>query len=337
MLEFCNPKYLYFLLFVPLCIIVYVVGIWLQRRNMKALGERKMLLALMPGHSTFRNHLKFGILILALSALVLALARPQLGLRQQTETANGIEAVVMVDVSNSMMARDIQPTRLDRAKLLVATLVEKMKNDKIALGVFAGEAYPQLPITSDYASAKIFIDALSTSMVTMQGTNLAAAIDLGCKSFTAKKDVGKALIIITDGEDHEEGAEEAAKAAAKAGVNVYVIGVGTTQGAEIPTSEGVMTDENGQPVHTALNEDMCRKVAQAGKGIYLHLDQSTSAQDELQGQIRQLKQSSSSMTYTARDEQFQIFAIIALVLLIIEVCIAETTNNYFKRFKIFSK
>lgn len=275
--------------------------------------------------------------MLSLTALVLALARPQLGLRQQTETANGIEAVVMVDVSNSMMARDIQPTRLDRAKLLVATLVEKMKNDKIALGVFAGEAYPQLPITSDYASAKIFIDALSTSMVTMQGTNLAAAIDLGCKSFTAKKDVGKALIIITDGEDHEEGAEEAAKAAAKAGVNVYVIGVGTTQGAEIPTSEGVMTDENGQPVHTALNEDMCRKVAQAGKGIYLHLDQSTSAQDELQGQIRQLKQSSSSMTYTARDEQFQIFAIIALVLLIIEVCIAETTNNYFKRFKIFSK
>lgn len=337
MLEFCNPKYLYFLLLVPLCIIVYVVGIWLQRRNMKALGERKMLLALMPGHSTFRNHIKFGILMLALSALVLALARPQLGLRQQTETANGIEAVVMVDVSNSMMARDIQPTRLDRAKLLVATLVEKMKNDKIALGVFAGEAYPQLPITSDYASAKIFIDALSTSMVTMQGTNLAAAIDLGCKSFTTKKDVGKALIIITDGEDHEEGAEEAAKAAAKAGVNVYVIGVGTTQGAEIPTSEGVMTDENGQPVHTALNEDMCRKVAQAGKGIYLHLDQSTSAQDELQGQIRQLKQSSSSMTYTARDEQFQIFAIIALVLLIIEVCIAETTNNYFKRFKIFSK
>lgn len=337
MLEFCNPKYLYFLLLVPLCIIVYVAGIWLQRRNTKALGERKMLLALMPGHSTFRNHLKFGILMLALSALVLALARPQLGLRQQTETANGIEAVVMVDVSNSMMARDIQPTRLDRAKLLVATLVEKMKNDKIALGVFAGEAYPQLPITSDYASAKIFIDALSTSMVTMQGTNLAAAIDLGCKSFTAKKDVGKALIIITDGEDHEEGAEEAAKAAAKAGVNVYVIGVGTTQGAEIPTSEGVMTDENGQPVHTALNEDMCRKVAQAGKGIYLHLDQSTSAQDELQGQIRQLKQSSSSMTYTARDEQFQIFAIIALVLLIIEVCIAETTNNFFKRFKIFSK
>ena len=275
--------------------------------------------------------------MLALSALVLTLARPQLGLKQQTNTANGIEAVVMVDVSNSMMARDVQPTRLDRAKLLVATLVEKMKNDKIALGVFAGEAYPQMPITSDYASAKIFIDALSTNMVTMQGTNLAAAINLGCKSFTTKRDVGKALIIITDGEDHEEGAEEAAKAAAKAGVNVYVIGVGTAQGAEIPTSEGVLTDENGQPVHTALNEDMCRKVAQAGKGIYLHLDQSTSAQDELQGQIRQLKQSSSSMTYTARDEQFQIFAIIALLLLIIEVCITETSNNFFKRFKIFSK
>lgn len=135
----------------------------------------------------------------------------------------------------------------------------------MALGVFAGEAYPQLPITSDYAAAKTFIDALSAGMVTMQGTDIAAAIDLGCKSFTQDKDVGKAIILITDGENHEGGAEEAAKAAAKAGINVYVIGVGTTQGSEIPTANGPLTDANGQVVHTALNEQMCRDIAQAGK------------------------------------------------------------------------
>lgn len=147
------------------------------------MGNAKMIYALMPGHSFVRRHVKFAILMFALAILIIAFARPQYGLKQQTETAEGIEAVVMVDVSNSMMANDVLPSRLDRAKLLVSNMVDKMKNDKIALGVFAGEAYPQLPITSDYASAKTFIDALSTGMVTMQGTNLAAAIDLGCKSF----------------------------------------------------------------------------------------------------------------------------------------------------------
>lgn len=337
MLEFNDPQYLYLLLLVPLCIAIYILGLLRQRQQMKALGERNMLLSLMPGRSTMRQHIKMAILMLAMTFLIVALARPQHGLKQQTDEANGIEAVVMVDVSNSMLARDVQPTRLDRAKLLVATMVEKMKNDKIALGVFAGEAYPQMPITSDYASAKIFIDALSTNMVTLQGTNLSAAIDLGCKSFTQKKDVGKALILITDGENHEGSAEEAAQKAAKQGINIYVIGVGTTQGAEIPTVDGVLTDENGQLVHTALNEDMCRSVAKAGRGIYLHLDQSNSAQDELQGQIRQLKQSSSTLSYTARDEQFQAFALIALLLLVIEVCITETQSKLFKKFKIFNK
>lgn len=301
------------------------------------MGDAKMVYALMPGHSFMRRHVKFGVLMLALATIIVAFARPQYGLKQQTDTAEGIEAVVMVDVSNSMMANDVLPSRLDRAKLLVSNMVDKMKNDKIALGVFAGEAYPQLPITSDYAAAKTFIDALSTGMVTMQGTDLAAAINLGCKSFSSEKNVGKAIIIITDGENHEGGAEEAAREAYKQGINVYVIGVGTSQGSEIPTSQGPMTDANGQVIHTALNEQMCRTVAQAGHGIYLHLDQSNSAQDELQGQLRQLKQASSTTSYSARDEQFQGMIIILLVLLIIETCISETKSSWTSRFKIFSK
>ncbi len=337
MFQFLNPEYLYLLLLLPAAILIYALGYRATRRNLKRLGDASLLQALMPGRSPRRQHIKVAILTLAAASLIIMIARPQYGLKQQQESVKGIEAVVMVDVSNSMLARDVLPTRLDRTKLLLSNMVDRMKNDKIGLGVFAGEAYPQLPITPDYASAKLFIDALSTNMVTLQGTDMAAAIELGCNSFTDSKEVGKAIILITDGEDHEGGAEEAAQAAAKKGINVFVIGVGSTQGAEIPTPEGVLTDREGNPVRTALNEELCRRIAQAGKGIYLHLDQTNSAQEELQSQLSRLKQTATTTSYTARDEQFQAVGLIVLLLLILEICINETENPLFKRFRLFSK
>lgn len=337
MLQFQSPQYLYLLLFVPICTMLYLYCFWIQKKQLKKLGTATLVNALRPGHSPFRSHLKFAVQMLSIATLAIVIARPQYGTKQQTEMTNGIEAVVMLDVSNSMLASDVSPTRLERSKLLINNLVDKMKNDKIALGVFAGEAYPQLPITSDYSSAKAFIDAVSTNMVTLQGTDLAAAIQLGSKSFTKTKDVGKAIILITDGENHEGGAEEAAKEASQKGINVFVIGVGTTQGSEIQTQNGPLTDENGQIVHTSLNEQMCRNVAKAGRGVYLHLDQSNSAQEELQTQLRQLKQASSATSYTSRNEQFQAIAIILLLLLIFESCIYETKNAFFQKFKVFNK
>lgn len=337
MFQFQDPQYLYWLLLLPVLLCVYVWSCLRTRRRLRALGQSRMLAALMPKRSTARQHVKFGLLFTATALLIVLIARPQYGLKEETVTTQGIEAVVMVDVSNSMLARDVQPSRLDRAKLLVSNLVTRMKNDKIALGVFAGEAYPQLPITSDYASAKIFIDALSTDMVTLQGTNLGAAIDLGCQSFSDDRQVGKAIILITDGEAHEPGAEEAAKEAAKEGINVFVLGVGTAEGANIPTDEGLLIDENGNPVLTKLNEQMCRDVAKAGRGLYLHLDQTNSAQDELQAQLSRLKHSSSVNSFTARDEQFQAVAILIILLLVIEACVNEAKNPLFRKIKIFSK
>lgn len=337
MFVFRDPQYLYLLLLIPVLVLLHIIVCLRDARRMKQLGETSLLNPLMPLRSKVRRHVKFGIALFALALVVVMLARPQYGLKQRQETSSGIEAVVMIDVSNSMLAKDVQPNRLERAKLLVTNIIERMKNDKVALGVFAGEAYPQLPITSDYASAKLFLDALSTDMVTLQGTNLAAAIELAGQSFTENKDVGKAIIIITDGENHEEGALEAAQAAAKAGQNIYVIGVGTSQGAGIETANGVLTDSQGQPVHTALNEQMCREVATAGKGIYLHLDQTNSAQEELQNQLSRLKQSSSITSYTEQDEQFQAVAILVLVFLLIEVLMRETQNTLFKRIKLFKK
>lgn len=334
---FANPHYLYLLLLVPVLIVLYIYEEYRAERRMKALGEKKMLLALMPGHSSLRRHVKFSLLVLAIAAVVVMLARPQYGMKSQTDTTRGIEVVVMVDVSNSMLATDITPSRLDRAKLLVTDMVNNMKNDKVAMGVFAGEAYPQFPITSDYASAKTFIDALSTDMVTLQGTNIADAIRLGCKSFSGNKEVGKAVLLITDGENHEPGAEDAAKEAYKEGINVFVMGVGTSQGGEIPTANGPLTDANGQVVHTSLNEQMCQSVAQAGHGVYLHLDQSNNAQSELNNQLQHLKKASSTTSYVARNEQFQAVALILLLLLIAETCLSETKSSLFKRFNLFRK
>lgn len=334
---FANPHYLYLLLLVPLLIVLYIYEEYRAKLRMKALGEKKMLLALMPGHSSLRRHVKFSLLVFATAAVVVMLARPQYGMKSQTDTTRGIEVVVMVDVSNSMLATDITPSRLDRAKLLVTDMVNNMKNDKVAMGVFAGEAYPQFPITSDYASAKTFIDALSTDMVTLQGTNIADAIRLGCKSFSGNKEVGKAVLLITDGENHEPGAEDAAKEAYKEGINVFVMGVGTSQGGEIPTADGPLTDANGQVVHTSLNEQMCQSVAQAGHGVYLHLDQSNNAQSELNNQLQHLKKASSTTSYVARNEQFQAVALILLLLLIAETCLSETKSSLFKRFNLFRK
>lgn len=335
MLIFRDPQYLYLLAILPVLVAIYMWSTLRTRRKLRKLGDLHMLKALMPQRSTLRQHVKFSLLTLLLALVVLVLARPQYGLKQGQETSSGIEAVVMMDVSNSMLARDVTPSRLDRAKLLVSNLIDRMNNDKVALGVFAGEAYPQLPITSDYAAAKLFLDALSPQMVTLQGTNIGAAISLAEKSFTDNKEVGKAIILITDGENHEEGSVEAAKEAAKHGINIYVIGVGTTQGAEIPTSSGPLTDNQGNVVNTALNEQMCRKTAQAGKGIYLHLDQTNSAQEELLNQLSRLKQSKSTTSFTERDEQFQAVALVALFVLIMEVFIMETKNSLFRRFKLF--
>lgn len=335
MFQFLHSEYLYYLLCIPFLLVIYGILYKRDNRFWKLLGDSDKLKQLIPDHSNIRKHSKFILLLIALSLIILTIARPQYGVKQQQNITKGIETVVMIDVSNSMLSDDVLPSRLDRTKMLVSNLVHKMKNDKIALGVFAGEAYPQLPITSDYAAAQLFIDALSTNMVTLQGTNIAEAIKTAQHCFTDNKDVGKAIILITDGEDHEPGAEEAAQAAAKEGFNIFVIGVGTTGGGTIPTSKGLLTDRNGKIVHTSLNEQMCRDIAKAGKGLYLQLDQSNQAQSELQSQLSRLRQTTTTTSYTARDEQFQALALLALILLVIETCIREAKNPFFKRFKFF--
>lgn len=339
MFRFEDPSYLWLLLIVPLLTVIRL-AIWRQRRSkLRLFGDPLLLKEMMTGVSAYRPTVKFWLLQAALALLILMLARPQMGSKISHEKRNGIETIIALDISNSMLCQDVAPTRLDKSKLLVENLVDKFTNDKIGLIVFAGDAFVQLPITSDYVSAKMFLQNIDPSLIATQGTDIAHAINLSINSFTQQENVGKAIIIITDGEDHEGGAIEAAKAAKKKGINVFILGVGTIAGAPIPDGNGgYMKDVSGQTVMTALNEQMCREIAQAGSGTYIHVDNTNDAQEKLNNELTKLqKGETESVIYSEYDEQFQAFGILVMLLLIAEVCLLERKNPLFKNVKLFKR
>ena len=338
MFRFADPTYLYLLAVIPVLAIIRFLTYRNQKKRLRKFGDPKLLRSLMPDVSRFRPAVKFWILQGALALLVVMLARPQFGTKISNEQRTGIETIIAMDISNSMLAEDIVPSRLDRSKMMVENLVDHFTNDKIGLLVFAGDAFVQLPITSDYVSAKMFLSSIDPSMMATQGTDIARAIDMATHSFTQEEGIGKAIIVITDGEDHEGGALEAAEAAKKAGMRVYVLGVGSTQGAPIPIpgTGDYMKDNTGNTVMSALNEDMCRQVAQAGGGAYIHVENNSAAQDQLDNELSKLaKKETTSTVYSEFDEQFQAVAILALLLLILEICIFDRRNPLLKRLSLF--
>lgn len=339
MLRFEDPIYLWLLWLIPVLALVRFVT-WRQRKSkLKKFGDPALLKDLMPDASRFRPSVKFWLANAALAVLIVMLARPQMGSKISHEKRNGIEAIICMDISNSMRAEDVAPSRLDRCKMLVENMVDHFTNDKIGLVVFAGDAFVQLPITSDYVSAKMFLQNTDPSLIQTQGTDIARAIDVAMHSFTKQEKVGRAIIVITDGEDHEGGALEAAQAAKKAGINVFILGVGSSKGAPIPLGNGnYMQDNAGQTVMTALNEQMCKEIAQAGSGTYIHVDNTSEAQEDLNEQLTKLqKGETNSVVYSEYNEQFQAFAILALILLIVELCMLDAKNPKLKNIKIFSR
>ena len=339
MFRFEDPIYLWALLVIPVLLLIRLAG-WRRRRSkLRKFGDPALVRQLMPNVSKFRPTVKFWLLLVAWALLVVMVARPQVGAEVQRDKRNSIEAIICLDISNSMLAQDVAPSRLDKSKLLVESLVDRFTNDKIGLIVFAGDAYVQLPITSDYVSAKMFLQNIDPSLIQTQGTDIAQAINLGLHSFTQADKIGRAIIVITDGEDHEGGAVEAAAEARKKGVNVFILGVGDTKGAPIPTGDGgYMKDRSGQTVMTALNEQMCREVAQAGSGKYIHVDNTGDAQTELNNDLARLQRGDSeAVIYNAYDEQFQAFGILVILLLVVEVCILEAKNPLLKNIKLFRR
>lgn len=339
MFRFEEPIYLYLLAVIPVLALVRWLLERKQHKRLRKFGDPELLSQLMPDVSRWRPAAKFWTLEAALALLIVMIARPQMGTRISHDKRTGIETIIAMDISNSMLAEDVAPSRLDRTKMMVENLVDNFTDDKIGLIVFAGDAFVQLPITSDYVSAKMFLSDIHPSLMATQGTDIATAINMATNSFTQQQGVGKAIIVVTDGEDHEGGALEAAKDAKKKGMRVYVLGVGSPNGAPIPLGNGnYMKDRTGNTVMTKLNEEMCRQVAEAGGGAYIHVDNNSNAQQQLDNELSKLtKKEMQSTIYSDYDEQFQAFGIIALILLIIEICILDRKNPLARQINIFGR
>ena len=338
MYRFENPEYLWLLLVVLLLGIIRFVTYYNQKKGLRKFGDPELLHQLMPDVSRWRPLVKFLLLELALVMLIIMVARPQQANGVSQDKRQGIEAIIALDVSNSMLARDVSPNRLDRAKMMVENLIEDFTDSKVGLIVFAGDAFVQLPITSDYVSAKMFLSSIDPSMIANQGTDIAAAINMASHSFTQQEHVGKAIIVITDDEDHEGGAMEAAKDAHEKGLNIYMLGIGSTKGEPIPDPQtgNFMTDNQGNMVMSRLNEQMCREIAQAGGGAYIHVDNSSSAQRLLDEELDKLEKG-ETIIYSDYEELFQYAGLMALILLILEICIMDRKNPLLKNIKLFKR
>lgn len=338
MFRFAEPEYLFLLSVIPLLTLIFVFYRIRKRRNIVKFGDPALLKELMPNVSTVRPTVKFIMQMVVLTLLVVVLARPQFGTKAEEVKRQGIEVVIALDISNSMMATDVAPNRLAKSKQILSQLIDNMSNDKVGLVVFAGDAFTQLPITADYVSAKMFLSTISPKLIARQGTAIGSAIDLAIKSFNPKSQASKAIILITDGENHEDNAVEAARLAQKEGIVVHVVGMGRPEGAPIPV-DGTMSfwkDKDGNVVVSKLNETMCNDIASAGKGIYVRADNTNSALRTVSKELDQLSKTElTTTTFSSFNEQFQSFAIIALILLLMDIFILERINKRFSRLKIF--
>ncbi|SHJ27395.1 Ca-activated chloride channel family protein [Tangfeifania diversioriginum] len=341
MFRFANIELLWGLLIIPLLALIFAWSRIARKRALKRFGKQETISVLMPFTSKSRPVFKFIMLMLALAFFIVGAARPQFGSKLKKVKREGVELMIALDVSNSMMAEDIEPNRLERAKRAISRLVDRLSDDKIGLIVFAGDAYMQLPITSDYNSAKLFLNSVNTQIVPTQGTAIGTAIQMGIRSFTPEGQSNKAIIVITDGENHEDDPVSAAQEAVGNGIVVHTIGMGLPSGSPIPVLKGgqkdYMKDKNGEVVITKLNETMLEKIASTGNGIYVRANNAQVGLNALFDEINKLeKEEMETLVYSEYDDQFQYFFAIGLLLLLLEFVTLERKNKYLMKVNLFS-
>ncbi|MBX2972193.1 MAG: VWA domain-containing protein [Flavobacteriales bacterium] len=306
-----RPEMLYGMLAGPLLALIFLADLAWRNRALKRFAAAGTLARMVPGNSNLRVLLRFLLLRHALSFAVVALAGPQFGTKLAEVKSEGIDLVVAIDVSNSMECEDLRPSRMEAARRAMAQLIDRLRGDRLGIVVFAGEAFVQLPITSDRSAAKLFLNAVNTNSVGTQGTAIGAAIELAKESFEQGSPGSKAIIVITDGENHEDDAEGAARDAAAAGIIVHTIGMGTPEGGPLPVRRngqvtGFRKDHNGNTVVSRLNEPMLEHIAAAGKGLYVRATSTSSGMEQLVADLRSMNSTEkSSYMYTAHEDQFQ--------------------------------
>lgn len=342
MFSFANPQYLYLLLLLPVVAALFVLARRARRRKLRGFGQQAQASGLMPQASAYKPWVMLTLQLLVLALVVVILARPRGGARTTNATVHGIEVMVALDVSNSMNAPcssdpgDV--SRLQRAKLVLQKLIDQLGGNKVGLIVFAGNSYMQMPLTGDTQSAKMFLNNISTNMAPTQGTAIGSAINMALTAFSPNPKTQKAIIVITDGENFEDDARKAAAQAHKAGVQVNVVGIGSTTPTQIPQGDGsVLLDDNGKPALTRLDEQSAQQIADAGKGVYVN-GAASDAAETLSESLRKLSKSDlGTYSYSLQDEQFPIFAWIALVLLVSSMLVIERKSPLLSRFNFFTK
>jgi Ca-activated chloride channel family protein len=342
-LRFERPGYLYMLLLIPVMIAASFFVMYLQKKSLRRFTDPEFVKVLMPLKSISRSWIKLILLLMAVSAMVLGLANLQSGAKMEEVKREGIDLFIAIDVSNSMMAEDISPNRLERSKQAISRLIDKLEGDRIGIIVFAGKAYIQLPITTDYAAARLFLSTINTEIVSSQGTAIGEAIEIAMKSFD-QNERNKAIVIISDGEDHEENAADIAADAAKAGINVFTIGMGLSEGAPIPVyneygkKTGFRKDKQGNTVVTKLNETMLQNIAQSGNGSYVRANNTRSGLETIFNEINKLEKSEiDSKIFTDYEDRFQWFIALAILFLVVELFTTARKRNWESKINLWKK
>ena len=341
MFRFAHPELLYLLLVIPLLIVFYIVMVNKKKKAIAEFGNPELLKPLMPLVSFKRGAWKFVMILIALMFVIIGVAGPQFGSKLQQVKKQGVELMVVLDVSNSMLAQDIKPNRLEKAKMAISRMVEKLSDDKVGMIVFAGDAYVQLPITTDYSSAKLFLSNINTDIVPVQGTAIGAAIDLAAKSFTPETETSKAIIVITDGENHQDDAVAAARVAHEKGITIHTIGMGLEQGVPIPEKGNpgqFMKDGSGNVVVSKLDEQTLQEIAKAGEGMYVRASNTDVGLSRLLDEVGKMEKSIlEEKVYTDYAEKYQYFILIGLFFVFVEFMILGRRNKRLMKINIFKR
>lgn len=342
MFRFGHKEFFLLLLLLPILVGIKILYSYLIKRKIRNFGNPAVIAGLIPEYSVFRKNLKFVLSLIAVAFIIAALAGPQFGSKLTEVKREGIEIIIALDVSNSMLAEDVKPNRLERAKQELTRLLDKLDNDRIGLIVFAGDAYTQIPITNDYLSAKMFLSGIGPQMVSQQGTAIGAAIELATRSFSPQSEAGKAIVIISDGENHEGGVDDAIKQANGKGIIIFTIGMGSSQGVRIPVVSGpdnrdYHRDSEGNFVITQLNESMLMDIASAGGGKYYRASTPGMGMNNMLEQLRKMNRSEiESKVFTEFEEQFPALIWIAFGILVLEFLLLERKNKWLKNIQLFN-
>jgi Ca-activated chloride channel family protein len=336
MFRFANPHLLWLLWLVPLMIVALLLLVRMRRSALKRFGNYDTVKQLLRDVSSWRVYTKFILFTIAFACVVIAAARPQFGAKLREEKSEGVEMMLVVDVSNSMLAEDLSPNRLNRTRYAIDKLFASLNQDRVGVVVFAGEAKVQLPITTDYRMARSFAKRLSTDGVSVQGTNLSDAIDLASLSFSDREGASRVMILITDGEAHDQGALEAAERASDRGITIFTIGIGSPEGAPIKIGGDFVKDEKGEMVVSHLNEELLQAIAEKGNGGYIRATNAEFGLTDIVKEIENMEKSErSTMRFEEYNEQFYWLLWVAIALLVLEGLLLDRRNPRLKRFNIF--